>query len=508
MTNLPQWITENPLRDQTTTTHKIPAGAVDLSGLPSGGGDGLPSVASDNTLTGDGTHDDPLGVASPFSSSDATKLAGVEERATRDQTPAEIVTGLTGLTGNDRLPASAVRDLPMGGSSGIASVVSDETLTGAGTTPDPLRVAVPVTLDQKTDLAALATLATSTNQGKFVGFDSSGGIVALDGTTTSGTNLASHGTLQELEATSPDPGTIAVVYGDVVGNDGLYYRTNTAWVQIAEELPTTIPASRLPQASGSASGIINAEEYAKIASAVDGADLHNTPALTNSQLEGSDAILLDDASVTSGSELKEISITELDKRWASAGDNTGSIALSRLPANTQIVSRAVQSGGNRPWPDDNVQFCGPLRATAYNPSEIATIAPNCGRTATREGGYALDPAYFVIRFNASVYTNQPSLSDVPKLRVGYVDTGGGDPPVVPGDLTALGESSGWWYFATSANLPGAQPGMVVEIDEPTTLDIDLAPGTVSPEDLKFAAGDRVDGRAVTILSDGEFSSVR
>ena len=82
---------------------------------PSGGGGGLSAVASDATLTGDGTAGNTLKVANPFTSADETKLDGIETGATADQTGAEMVTALQGLTGNARLQASAVRGLPAAG---------------------------------------------------------------------------------------------------------------------------------------------------------------------------------------------------------------------------------------------------------------------------------------------------------------------------------------------------------------------------------------------------------
>ena len=57
-----------------------------------GGGGGLDSVASDATLTGDGTASDPLEVANPFTDADETKLDAIEAGATADQTGDEIKT--------------------------------------------------------------------------------------------------------------------------------------------------------------------------------------------------------------------------------------------------------------------------------------------------------------------------------------------------------------------------------------------------------------------------------
>jgi len=87
-----------------------------LSGGDAGGGNGgLSSVASDGTLTGDGTSGTPLAVARPYPLADETKLASVESGATQDQTATEIRDLLASLLGNQRLSADAIRDLPESG---------------------------------------------------------------------------------------------------------------------------------------------------------------------------------------------------------------------------------------------------------------------------------------------------------------------------------------------------------------------------------------------------------
>ena len=77
-----------------------------------GSGGGLVSVSTDTTITGDGTADDPLSVANPFTDADETKLDNIETGATADQTAPELVTALQTLTGADRLDASAIKNLP------------------------------------------------------------------------------------------------------------------------------------------------------------------------------------------------------------------------------------------------------------------------------------------------------------------------------------------------------------------------------------------------------------
>ena len=192
---------------------------------------GLVTVATDATITGDGTADDPLSVATPFSSTEKTKLAGVETGATvgatqaqidailantnkvgitsqqsaqiatnaakigittaqadaiiantnktgittaqsdklaaievlatADQTPAELAAALETLTGDARLDASAIKNLPQPADGGLSSVATDGTLTGLGTNADPLSVATPFTSTEKTKLAGVETGATA-----------------------------------------------------------------------------------------------------------------------------------------------------------------------------------------------------------------------------------------------------------------------------------------------------------------------------------------------------------
>ncbi len=160
----------------------------------------LSDVSTDATITGDGTSGSPLSVANPFTDDDESQLdalpplwaagthavgdsvawAGRIYRCTvartnsntdnpatdtaswRDvgalQTAVEIRDELSSLTGTDRLDASAVKNLPQPGDGGLASVESDATLTGAGTSGDPLSIANPFTDDDESQLDALPPL--------------------------------------------------------------------------------------------------------------------------------------------------------------------------------------------------------------------------------------------------------------------------------------------------------------------------------------------------------------
>ena len=96
----------------------------------SGGGGGLSTVETDATLTGDGSSSDPLKVANPFTDADESKLDGIEANATADQTGAEIRDALQGLSGANRLAATAIKDLPSGGGANITGGIP-QSITGS-----------------------------------------------------------------------------------------------------------------------------------------------------------------------------------------------------------------------------------------------------------------------------------------------------------------------------------------------------------------------------------------
>ena len=87
-------------------------------------------VTADNLQTTDALPIDRAGDAVPrrteVSELDTrygrTKLAGIEDGATADQTGAEIATALNALVGNDRVTAAAIRDLTQGGAGDLTGV--------------------------------------------------------------------------------------------------------------------------------------------------------------------------------------------------------------------------------------------------------------------------------------------------------------------------------------------------------------------------------------------------
>ena len=78
-------------------------------------------------------------------------------------------------------------------------------------------------------------------------------------------------------------------------------------------------ADKLQKSSRTQGGIITAAQWLELENSIDATTLHDQSHLDNSDIDGAvgrDSVLIDDASVTSGTSLKEIYFNELDKRWA------------------------------------------------------------------------------------------------------------------------------------------------------------------------------------------------
>ena len=101
------------------------------------------NVSSDATLTGDGTSGSPLSVANPFTTTEKTKLDGIEDNATADQTAAEIKTAYESNSNTNVFDDAAQTKL-----AGIAS--------GA-----QVNVGVEYTSAEKTKLAGIEASATA-----------------------------------------------------------------------------------------------------------------------------------------------------------------------------------------------------------------------------------------------------------------------------------------------------------------------------------------------------------
>ena len=156
--------TPQEIRDALQTLasdDRLDASAIKNLPTGTGGTGGIASIFTNNSLLGSGTSADPLRVASPFSPAEKTKLTGIEEGATADQSADEVKNLLEALTGDDRLNATAIKNLPAGSGGGLSEVASDATLSGRGNAASPMRVTTPFTNAEKNKLASIEEDATA-----------------------------------------------------------------------------------------------------------------------------------------------------------------------------------------------------------------------------------------------------------------------------------------------------------------------------------------------------------
>ena len=155
----------------------------------------------------------------------------------------------------------------------------------------------------------------------------------------------------------------------------------------------------LPTAGTQQAGIIQPAEYVKINSAIQADDLHSTPQLAIEHLQPGDALLLDDASVTTGSELAEILVSELDQRWVGAavespltgaGSPTDKI---ELPDNLVTLNRQYAPGGWTNSATIRLSVRTPRRdLSGAEGLQYAAVQTHDAPNGTGEGFYAQVPA--------------------------------------------------------------------------------------------------------------------
>ena len=264
-----------------------------------------------------------------------------------------------------------------------------------------------------------------------------------------------------------------------------------------------IPADKLPLASGSASGIIGPDEFVRLHAAIDQEHLHDTPLLTNPDLQPLDALLLDDHSVADGegSQLKEVPVSELDKRWYVRSSRIPDSGLSRK---AEDFFDATTDGGWKnegevatedAWvldPDENM--------LTAKPDITVASAPGVDYSWQAERGPRFTNEYDIIRVPTIL------VSDLSHLRYGI-----GDPEIVgdfhsipSSDWESLGEQGVYTYYTVQvADKPA---GSIQRIQRHAAFEIDSGkvkfyPPLSAVENVHALPSDPYDGQKIFLLSD-------
>ena len=483
MTNLPDWITLNPAFAQTSTDHLIPSAAIDTSGITGHGGDGLTSVATDATLSGNGTSSSPLSLADGAVNAD--KLAagavggsniapdGIDGGKIDDTnivTAGEIENLLTLLSGNSRLHISEIAPVP-------------ETPTGLGAVGDVLKVAPGgSTLEWAADAEGVIGAAT---------------LAALNA------------------RPSPTAGEVAAVYGDSAANNGIYYRTNSAWTKIAN------------LDSAASGGLTQAQVDARIQAAAGNADPRNT-SLPNSGVSDNWSREDHDHGITAsggGGGRTESQVNQQIEAYTGQTGQDSWFAVNRLPEAVQRLASLEQSGGYANLDDDTVQIAGPLVSQTAAPAAISSGLDwswSITKGGPAIGGNTGEYLWLRIRFLKTAFATQPTVDAVSGIRLSPPPTGDPDDPEVRYAITALetrtgaaapsDPDSGQYWFAVArlgaaGNAWPTGPSILVRSYAALTLGIRPGDGLVEPRTLHFQAGSLTPGHAVRINDNNTFDSV-
>ena len=284
----------------TNLGHALAAAAVALSSS-TGSGTTIPAATSS--------------LAGVMSAALFSKLDGIEAGATADQTGAEIRALLQALTGNDRLPYSAIRDTPAAAAawaraSGASGTAPDDRLPDAVT--DGSLADGAITLTRRHGAARALTLPEGLTD------------VALAGSELRFTRL--HGS--RIDITLPSPGT-----GASPTNLG-----NTPSATDVEVTSSTGSNTTLPAATAAAAGVLTAALFSKLGGIEAGATADQTGAEVRDLLA---ALTGDDR--LSFSSLKDTPAAPAS--WARASGATGRAPVGTLGSGSPSGSTWLRGDG-------------------------------------------------------------------------------------------------------------------------------------------------------------------
>ena len=253
-------------------------------------------------------------------------------------------------------------------------------------------------------------------------------------------------------------------------NRWLFAADNIGDYQITiKDSPILLNPALLPKVSGTESGILAPAEYARIHAAIDAEHLHDTPQVDNAHIEGTDAILFDDASVSTGSQLREIPFSELDMRWGAKDKEAAewaregkAVPEEKFTDHQQAVFDMV--AGDDHWADSTtITVSFPVAAAAATSANIA------GQL------YVASQEVSPRQVNAICAIKVPD-AEVPQLadklrRLSVAAAGGGfSAPVNGVDWgNAVTSDGGFTYYAVT--VPDAPVGAIVKAEDLTELQL-------------------------------------
>ena len=189
-----------------------------------------------------------------------------------------------------------------------------------------------------------------------------------------------------------------------------------------------------------------------------------------------------------------------------AGMPRSRMSLGRMPSELELLARAYDSGGIRPYPGSLIQL-GQIKNSAYTASQFAAIpTEEWSNTGTRPtgDGTAIEPnAYAALRISRTAFTPAPA-----SLPMGYgLRASPDEPQVAAPALTRLAAADTATYWAYSVDY-GSQPAdddLILEVIEAASLNVLPPDGSLGPSKLK-GLGSAGIGRLVATAADDSFQT--
>ena len=302
--------------------------------------------------------------------------------------------------------------------------------------------------------------------------------------------VAGYGTLADLNAVAaPVAGSAAVVYGDVIANNGVYYRLNTSWTKVGDPrgvrvYTTQALLNRATPVDGVV-GVVSEAAHRGVYLRLGGAWLL-VGSVTAAQTGNAGASITDMlAALAATAPPGVINVARIPK-----------LGYAQLPDKVVQAAKSIIAGGIVPWPNDNVQLGNQISRNAFANVPNDMQWGNQALRGSDLGGVDVPrPVYMIVRALRSVYVERPTVIPEMKLRPGeegnYVPT-----------LTALADADNqyWYWNASIPNLP-ADSNVQMEQDRPTRERALPELGSITLDELAIPPAKKVNGASLVIEND-------